>query len=247
MTDEGGRGRLRSGGRLVVDALLAHGVRRIFGVPGESYLPILDALFDVGERLEFVTCRHEHGAAMMAEAHGKLTGEPGVCLVTRGPGACNAAIGVLTAFQDSTPMLLLVGQVERRFLGREAFQEVDLAAMFRPLAKVAEQIERTDRIPNAMAAAMLSARSGRPGPVVLALPEDVLADRAVAEDVPPSRAEGQSPDPGRMERLHRMLDDASRPMMLVGGGWTEASRADYLYRFRPDRTVVRFGRVSPGL
>src|SRR5512132_3392293 len=142
MADEGG-GRLRSGGRLVVDALLAHGVRRIFGVPGESYLPILDALFDVGERLEFATCRHKHGAAMMAEAHGKLTGEPGVCLVTRGPGACNAAIGVLTAFQDSTPMLLLVGQVERRFLGREAFQEVDLAAMFRPLAKVAEQIERT--------------------------------------------------------------------------------------------------------
>jgi acetolactate synthase I/II/III large subunit len=227
MADEGG-GRLRSGGRLVVDALLAHGVRRIFGVPGESYLPILDALFDVGERLEFVTCRHEHGAAMMAEAHGKLTGEPGVCLVTRGPGACNAAIGVHTAFQDSTPMLLLVGQVERRFLGREAFQEVDLAAMFRPLAKVAEQIERTDRIPNAMAAAMLSARSGRPGPVVLALPEDVLADRAVAEDVPPSRAEGQPPDPGRMERLHRMLDDASRPMMLVGGGWTESSRADIL-------------------
>ena len=229
MTDEGGGGRLRSGGRLVVDALLAHGARRVFGVPGESYLPILDALFDVGRRLEFVTCRHEHGAAMMAEAHGKLTGEPGVCVVTRGPGACNAAIGVHTAFQDSTPMLLLVGQVERRFLGREAFQEVDLAAMFRPLVKRAEQIERTDQIANAMAAALHSARSGRPGPVVLALPEDILADRAVVEDAPPLRAEERPPDPGQMEQLNRMLGDASRPVMLVGGGgWTEASRADIL-------------------
>src|SRR5512132_2712039 len=217
MTDEGGRGRLRSGGRLVVDALLAHGVRRVFGVPGESYLPILDALFDASERLEFVTCRHEHGAAMMAEAHGKLTDEPGVCFVTRGPGACNAAIGVHTAFQDSTPMLLLVGQVERRLLGREAFQEVDFAAMFRPLAKDALQIERTDQIPNAIAAAFHTARSGRPGPVVLALPADVLTDQAVVEDAPPLRLEGQPPDFALMERLHQMLSEASRPAMLVGG------------------------------
>jgi acetolactate synthase I/II/III large subunit len=241
MTDEGGRGRLRSGGRLVVDALLAHGARRVFGVPGESFLPILDALFDVRGRLEFVTCRHEHGAAMMAEAHGKLTGEPGVCLVTRGPGACNAAIGVHTAFQDSTPMLLLVGQVERRFLGREAFQEVDLAAMFRPLAKVALQIERTDQIPDAMAAAMHSARSGRPGPVVLALPEDVLADHGTVPDAPPRRAEELPPDPGRMERLHRMLGDASRPIMLVGGGWTEASRADILAFAEANRLPICCG------
>jgi acetolactate synthase I/II/III large subunit len=229
MTGEEGGERLRSGGRLVVDALLAHGARRVFGVPGESYLPILDALFDVGERLEFVTCRHEHGAAMMAEAHGKLTGEPGVCLVTRGPGACNAAIGVHTAFQDSTPMLLLVGQVERRLLGREAFQEVDVTAMFRPLAKHALQIERTDQIPNTIAAAFHTARSGRPGPVLLALPVDVLTDQAVVEDAPPLRLEGQAPDFAVMERLHRVLGDASRPVMLVGGGgWTEASRADIL-------------------
>jgi acetolactate synthase-1/2/3 large subunit len=229
VTGEEGGGRLRSGGRLVVDALLTHGARRVFGVPGESYLPILDALFDVGERLEFVTCRHEHGAAMMAEAHGKLTGEPGVCLVTRGPGACNAAIGVHTAFQDSTPMLLLVGQVERRFLGREAFQEVDFATMFRPLAKRASQIDRTEDLPGAIAGAWHTALSGRPGPVVLALPEDVLAEEAVVGDAPPLRIDAQPPDPGLMERLRRVLGDARRPIMLLGGaGWTEAARTDII-------------------
>jgi len=217
----------RTGGQLIVDALLAHGVERVFGVPGESYLPILDALHDVRNRLSFVTCRHEHGAAMMAEAQGKLDGRPGVCLVTRGPGACNAAIGVHTAFQDSTPMLLLVGQVERDFLGREAFQEVDFEAMFRPLAKHVEQIENAGALPEALARAFHLACAGRPGPVVLALPSDVLEAEVAAADVSPLPVHDQPPDPGLMERFHRVLGDARRPMLLLGGsGWTDAARAD---------------------
>jgi acetolactate synthase-1/2/3 large subunit len=229
MAGEARGGRLRSGGQLVVDTLLAHGARRLFGVPGESFLPILDALFDVPGQLEMVTCRHEHGASMMAEAHGKLTGEPGICLVTRGPGACNAAIGVHTALQDSTPMLLLIGQVERRFLGREAFQEVDFAAMFRPLAKHAEQIDGIEELPSGIAGAWHLTRSGRPGPVVLALPEDLLAEQAVLEDAPPLRVEHQHPSPESMQRLHDMLGESSRPMLLLGGGvWTEAARVDIL-------------------
>ncbi|MFO1113250.1 MAG: thiamine pyrophosphate-binding protein [Rhodospirillales bacterium] len=218
----------RTGGRLIVDALLAHGVRRLFGVPGESYLPILDALHDERERLAFITCRHEHGAAMMAEAHAKLDGVPGVCLVTRGPGACNAAIGVHTAFQDSTPMLLLVGQVKRRFLGREAFQEVDLAAMFQPLAKDAWQVDDPAALAREMARAFDLAFAGRPGPVVLALPEDVLAAEADGEPAPtlPPLAERLC-DPALLERLRQMLAAANRPMVLLGGsGWTEAARAD---------------------
>jgi acetolactate synthase I/II/III large subunit len=229
MGREARRGKLRTGGELVVDALLAHGARRVFGVPGESYLPILDALYDVAGRLRMVTCRHEHGAAMMAEAHGKLTGEPGICLVTRGPGACNAAIGVHTAFQDSTPMLLLVGQVERRFLGREAFQEADFAVMFRPLAKHAEQIDSIEVLPDRLACAWRLARSGRPGPVVLALPEDLLGERALTDDALPLHVERQHPDPELMQLLHGVLREASRPVLLVGGsGWTDAARVDLL-------------------
>ncbi|HYN37783.1 MAG TPA: thiamine pyrophosphate-dependent enzyme, partial [Rhodospirillales bacterium] len=219
--------KLRTGGELIVASLLAHGVRRVFGVPGESYLPILDALHDARERIAFITCRHEHGAAMMAEAHGKLDGTPGVCMVTRGPGACNAAIGVHTAFQDSTPMLLLIGQVERRFLGREAFQEVDFEAMFRPLAKAVEQLEDTAALPAAIARAMHGACDGRPGPVVLSLPEDVLRAKVQAADVAPLPVHERTPDPGLMERLHRVLGDARRPLLLLGGGgWNDAARAD---------------------
>ncbi|MBL8668614.1 MAG: thiamine pyrophosphate-binding protein [Rhodospirillales bacterium] len=219
-----------SGGRMVVETLLDHGVQRVFGVPGESYLPLLDALYDVRDRLSFVTCRHEHGAAMMAEAHAKLDGVPGVCLVTRGPGACNAAIAVHTAFQDSTPMLLVVGQVRRRFLGREAFQEVDFASMFRPLAKHAEQIDDAKAIPVAIARALKVACGGRPGPVVLALPEDLLAEtiavRAAAPAAPAAPAQA-SCDPALLRRLQQMLQGAQRPMVLLGGsGWTEAARSD---------------------
>ena len=222
--------RSRTGGRVIVEALLANGVRRAFGVPGESYLPLLDALYDVRDRLSFVTCRHEHGAAMMAEAHAKLDGVPGVCLVTRGPGACNAAIAVHTAFQDSTPMLLLVGQVQRRFIGREAFQEVDFASMFRPLAKHAGQIEKGEALPGALARAFDLARNGRPGPVVLSLPEDLLAEPVAIDAVlpagPPATVQPGC-DLALMHRLRQMLERAQRPMVLLGGsGWTGAARRD---------------------
>ncbi|MGZ9033180.1 MAG: thiamine pyrophosphate-dependent enzyme, partial [Rhodospirillales bacterium] len=222
----GEAGAARTGGELIVEALRRHGIDTVFCVPGESFLPILDALYGEGG-IRVVTCRHEHGAAMMAEAHGKLTGRPAVCLVTRGPGACNAAIGVHTAFQDSTPILLLIGQVERGFIGREAFQEVDLARMFRALAKRAEQVEAAAALPAAMATAIHDAMSGRPGPVVLALPEDVLAERARAEAAPPFAVHEPEPDEGLMERLHHRLGDARRPLLLVGGGgWTLEARAD---------------------
>ncbi|WP_394778479.1 thiamine pyrophosphate-binding protein, partial [Undibacterium sp.] len=158
----------RSGGQLVVDALQVHGVEFIFGVPGESYLPVLDALYD--SSIRFIINRQEGGAAFMADAYGKITGRPGICFVTRGPGATNAAIGVHTAFQDSTPMILFVGQVGNDFVEREAFQEIDYRRMYGQMAKWVAQIDRTDRIPEYIARAFQVATSGRPGPVVLALP-----------------------------------------------------------------------------
>ncbi|MBL8658485.1 MAG: thiamine pyrophosphate-binding protein [Rhodospirillales bacterium] len=220
----------RTGGQVVVDALRSHGIDTVFCVPGESFLPILDALYDAPE-IAVIACRHEHGAAMMTEAYGKLTGRPAVCLVTRGPGACNAAIGVHTAFQDATPMLLLIGQVRRAFLGREAFQEVDLARMFAPLAKRAAQATEATRLPAMLADAVRDACAGRPGPVVLALPEDLLAATTAVADIearPSGEAEPDTRiDEGLMERLRRRLDEAGRPLLVVGGGgWTEQARAD---------------------
>ena len=170
--------RPRSGGRILVDALITHGVKVAFGVPGESFLPILDAIYAVKDQLRFIVCRHEGGAGFMAEAYGKLTGRPGVALVTRGPGAGNASIAVHTAYQDSTPMVLLIGQVPRPFAGREAFQEVEYRQMFAPLAKWVTQVNQADKLPEAINRAFQVAMSGRPGPVVLALPEDMLAEKA---------------------------------------------------------------------
>ncbi|MDN2567175.1 thiamine pyrophosphate-binding protein, partial [Aquibium sp. A9E412] len=164
----------RSGGQLVVEAFRANGVEQVFGVPGESFLPILDALVDTPE-IRLTIARQEGGAAMMAEAHGKLTGRPGICLVTRGPGAANAYAGVHVAAQDSTPMILLVGQIAREVTDREAFQEIDVKAMFGDQVKWAAQVNDTARLPEYMARAFSTAMAGRPGPVVLALPEDVLA------------------------------------------------------------------------
>src|SRR5450755_4328335 len=163
-----------TGGRLLVDALIANGAQRAFCVPGESYLPVLDALYDVQDRLPLIVCRHESGAAIMAEAHGKLTGRPGIAFVTRGPGASNASIGVHTAQQDSTPLILFVGQVGSDFRDREAFQEVDYRRMYGSIAKWAAQIDSAGRIPEYIARAFRVATQGRPGPVVLALPEDML-------------------------------------------------------------------------
>jgi acetolactate synthase-1/2/3 large subunit len=217
---------LMSGGQLVVASLRAHRVRMAFSVAGESYLEVLDALYDAPD-IQLVTCRQEGGAAFMAEAYGKLTGEPGVLLVTRGPGACNAAIGVHTAFQDSTPMIVLVGQVARHQIDREAFQEVDFRKMYAPLAKWAAQIDMAERVPELINQAFQVATSGRPGPVVLALPEDMLRERAAA--VPAGRYHSVHAHPGAADlaELRRLLATAERPILLVGGGgWTDAACAD---------------------
>lgn len=218
---------MRTGGQLVADSLKSHGVDTVYCVPGESYLEVLDALFDERNSIRLLTCRHEHGASNMAEAYGKLTGRPGICMVTRGPGACNASIGVHTAFQDSTPMILFVGQVGREHLGREAFQEVDYEKMFGPLAKHVEQIGHADDVPGVVARAFEIAVSGRPGPVVLALPEDMLRESSDTAMTEPVVVTHRRPEPGELERLHRILGDCERPMMLLGGGgWSEQARAD---------------------
>src|ERR1700687_4136340 len=177
----------RSGGRILVDQLRIHGADTAFCVPGESYLDVLNAFYDVRERMRLIVCRQEGGAAFMAEAYGKLTGRPGLCFVTRGPGATNASIGVHTAFQDSTPMILFVGQAEQSMLDREAFQEVDFKAMFAPLAKWTAEIRNPDRIAEYVARAFHVAVSGRPGPVVLSLPEDVLSGQCHAPATRPYR------------------------------------------------------------
>jgi len=215
----------RTGGRLLVDQLALHGADFAFGVPGESYIDVLDALRDGPVR--YVTCRHEGAAATMAEAHGKLTGAPGICFVTRGPGATQASVGVHTAFQDSTPLILLVGQVASSQEEREAFQEVDYRRMFGPLAKWVAQIESVDRIPELVARAYTVACAGRPGPVVLALPEDVLAQESDAADAPRFRIVQPSPAPADLESLRALLTGAERPLALLGGaGWTPQASDD---------------------
>jgi len=230
----------RTGGELVVDSLLAHGATHLFGVPGESYLPILDALHDVGDRLTFVTCRQEGGAAYMAEAHGKLTGRPGIALVTRGPGASNAAIGIHTAAQDSTPMIVLVGQVDTGSTDREAFQEIDYRRMFGSVAKWAAQVDRAERIPEYLSRAFVTAMSGRPGPVVLALPEDVLATHAVAADLPCASPVASAPSAADVRAAHALLANAARPLVLVGGSrWEiDASAALTAFAARHDLPVA---------
>ncbi len=215
----------RSGGQILVDQLVIHGVDHAFGVPGESYLEVLDALHDADIR--FVICRHEGGASNMADAYGKLTGKPGICMVTRGPGATHAANGLHTAFQDSTPMILFIGQVGRDMIEREAFQEVDYRRMFGQMAKWVAEIEDAARIPEYVARAFQVATSGRPGPVVLALPEDMLRDEVVTADTAPFRAMQAHPGPAAMDELRAMLARAKKPMVVLGGGtWTPQAVAD---------------------
>jgi len=211
----------RHGGRILADALAGHGVRTAFGVPGESFLPVLDGLHDLKDRLKFVICRQEGGASYMAEAWAKLTGEPGVLFVTRGPGATNGSVGVHTAFQDSTPMLVFVGQVGNDFVEREAFQEVDYRRMYGPLTKWATQIDRAERIPEYVSHAFHVATSGRPGPVLLALPEDMLFSDAAVADAPRYRTPRPAPAPADMRELEKLLNAAKNPLVIIGGGgWT---------------------------
>jgi acetolactate synthase-1/2/3 large subunit len=215
----------RHGGKVIVDQLAVHGADTIFCVPGESFLPLLDGFYESPLRL--ITCRHEAAAANMADAYGKLTGRPGIAVVTRGPGATQASVGVHTAFQDSTPLILLVGQVASDQEEREAFQEVDYRRMFGPLAKWVAQIDRTDRIPEYVARAFATACAGRPGPVVLALPEDMLAAETDAVDAQPFHVVQPHPSSEQIASLGRMLEDAQRPLVLLGGaGWTPLASAD---------------------
>ncbi|HKC58216.1 MAG TPA: thiamine pyrophosphate-binding protein [Vicinamibacterales bacterium] len=215
----------RNGGRLLVDALRVHGVDRLFCVPGESYLEVLDALYDTPQ-IALVVAKHEGAAANMAEADGKLTGRPGICFVTRGPGATHGSIGVHTAYHDSTPMILFIGQVQREVRGREAFQEVEFRQMFAPLAKWVAEIESADRIPEYVLRAFQVATSGRPGPVVLSLPEDVLAEESSACDTQPYQAVQAAPGDRDLAALRDELQRASRPLLIVGGSsWSDAGCA----------------------
>ena len=222
-------------GHLLVDCLIAQGVTHAFGVPGESYLAVLDGLHERQGKIEFITCRQEGGAAFMAEAHGKLTGRPGVCMVTRGPGATNASIGVHTAFQDSTPMLLLVGDVASDCRDREAFQEVDYSSFFGPstkgFAKRVERIDSADRIPEYVARAFATAMNGRPGPVVLVLPEDMLTQLTDAQPLPRVEPVQSWSDPGALRTLREMLLKSERPLIIAGGGGWTPQAAQALQRF----------------
>lgn len=218
---------MRSGGRILVDQLELNGVDLAFCLPGESFLHVLDALHDSPIRL--VSCRHEQGAANAAEAYGKLTGRPGICFVTRGPGATQAAVGVHTARQDSTPLILFVGHVPRAFEGREAWQELDYGRAFGGIAKAAWHVDRADRIPEHVERAFALALSGRPGPVVLALPEDVLAEGADVTDAAPYRVARAAPRVEDLEGLRELLDVSERPLVVVGeGGWTSETGAGVL-------------------
>ena len=221
----------RSGGQLLADQLVVHGVELAFGVPGESYIGLLDGLYAHRDRLRLITARHEGGAANMAEAYGKLTGRPGICLVTRGPGATHASVGVHTALQDSTPMILLVGQVAREQRDREAFQEVDLRAMFAPLAKHVFEIDDARRIPELISRAFHVATSGRPGPVVIGLPEDMQRDAVETLDAVRFTPATPRADAADIGRLRHLLEEAERPLIVAGGSlWSQAA-ADVLCDF----------------
>jgi acetolactate synthase-1/2/3 large subunit len=220
----------RKGGQILVEALIRNAVDTLYCVPGESYLPVLDALHDATSIRTIVT-RHEGAASNMADAYGKLTGRPGICFVTRGPGATHASNGVHTAKQDSTPMILFVGQIESRFKGREAFQEVDYMQMFGGLAKWATEIDSIERIPEIVSKAFSIALSGRPGPVVIALPEEVLFGSADVADAQPVRVTHAAPDAAALAELRDLLAAAKQPLVIVGGTGWDAGSTQALQRF----------------
>ena len=216
----------RTGGRALADALVAQGIDHVFAVPGESYLDVLDGLYEVRQKLRLVTCRFEAGAVNMADAYGKLKGRPAAAMVTRGPGACHGAIGVHIAMQDSTPLVLFVGQIPLEDSGRDAFQEVDYRRMFSPLAKWVTQIDQAKRIPEVVAHAVDVAVSGRPGPVVIALSEEMQKDVIEVPDLPRAPVAPPHPDPAALMQLRSMLSRARKPLALLGGScWTNDGRA----------------------
>jgi acetolactate synthase I/II/III large subunit len=225
----------RLAGHALVEALVAQGVDTAFGVPGESFLAVLDGFHEHRERIRFIACRQEGGASFMAEAQGKLSGRPGICFVTRGPGATNASIGLHTAFQDSTPMILFIGQVASDQRDREAFQEVDYRQMFGPgtlgFAKWVGEIHDADRLPEYIARAFHTAMQGRPGPVVLVLPEDMLTRETAAPVLPRAEPAQAWPAPGALRQLREMLLAAERPFVIAGGSGWDAAACDALQRF----------------
>ncbi len=200
-------------------------------MPGESYIAVLDALYDHQNRIRLISARQEGGAAFMAEAYGKLTGRPGVCFVTRGPGASNASIGVHTAFHDSTPLVLFIGQVARGFSEREAFQEIDYRRMFSPIAKWVTQIDDPARVPELLARAFQLAVSGRPGPVVIALPEDMQDEQVAVADAAPYQRVQAHPGAAQIAAMRGLLAAAERPLMIVGGGDWSAGAAEDIRAF----------------
>jgi len=217
----------RTGGQVLVDQLILHGVQQLFCVPGESYLAVLDALHDA--QIGVTVCRQEGGAAMMAEAQGKLTGQPGICFVTRGPGVTNASAGIHIAHQDSTPLIVFVGQVARGALGREAFQELDYPAVFGTMAKWVVQIDDARRLPELVSRAFHVATSGRPGPVVIALPEDMLTDTVQVADAQPYTVPETHPGAAALQELAQRLPQAERPVAILGGSrWSERAVQDFI-------------------
>ncbi|MGN6819719.1 MAG: thiamine pyrophosphate-binding protein [Sphingomonas sp.] len=244
MTATNGTGS-RTAARILVDQLIAQGVDRATCVPGESYLSVLDAL--IGSGIDLLTCRAEGGAAMMAEAYGKLTGRPGICFVTRGPGATNASPGLHIAMQDSTPLILFVGQIERGMRDREAFQELDYRATFGALAKWVVEIDAPERIPEIVARAFRVSMQGRPGPVVIALPEDMLDEVADVMDAPRVEPAETAPTPADIDKLCHLLAHAKNPVAIVGGSrWTAEARdsmVDFAHRF--DLPVAAQFRRAP--
>ena len=221
----------KSAGRVLVDALCLHGVERVFCVPGESYLEVLDALHDAAPQIELIVAKHEGGAANMAEADGKMTGRPGICMVTRGPWATHASTGIHTAQQDSTPMILFIGQIARDHVGREAFQEVDYQAMFGRLAKWVVEINDASRMGEIIARAFHTAVSGRPGPVVVSLPEDMLTDMTDQPAIACAAVEPRAPSPAAVAKIAEALKAARRPLVVVGGSGWDPQASDDLARF----------------
>ena len=225
----------RIAGHLLVEALIEQGISTVFGVPGESFLAVLDGFHEHRDHIRFIACRQEGGAAFMAEAQGKLTGRPGICFVTRGPGASNASIGLHTAFQDSTPMVLFIGQVASEQRDREAFQELDYRQMFGPgtlgMAKWVGEVHDADRLPEYVARAFHTALQGRPGPVVLVLPEDMLTKLTSAPVLPRVQPAHAWPAPGSLRELRAMLLAAKQPFVIVGGSGWDAAGCDALQRF----------------
>ena len=230
----------KTGGQIIVDHLINNGIDRVFSVPGESFLGVMDALYDRGNEVQFVNCRQEGGAAFMAAAYGKLTGKPGICFVTRGPGATNASIGVHVAKQDSVPMILFVGQVSVTSTHRDAFQEIDIPAMFKPLAKWAVQIDDAERLPELVNRAIKIATSGRPGPVVIGIPEDMQMQFADVPEALPTKPIIASPSTAQIEQLGNLISGAKQPVIMLGASTWSANACNQIEEFaqRHDIPVV---------